>query len=85
MGVLAPLRWSLKPARGALGLAWVAALLLADAALCRFILRRTPYTEIDWTAYMEQIDQVFEGERNYTRISGGHGEQPQAYAQSCVR
>jgi len=30
-------------------------------------------TEIDWTAYMEQIEQVIAGERDYTKIKGGTG------------
>jgi alpha-1,3-mannosyltransferase len=30
-------------------------------------------TEIDWTAYMEQIQQYISGERDYTKISGGTG------------
>ncbi|KAI1006587.1 Dol-P-Man:Man(5)GlcNAc(2)-PP-Dol alpha-1,3-mannosyltransferase [Podosphaera aphanis] len=31
------------------------------------------YTEIDWRAYMEQVEQVIAGERDYTRIEGGTG------------
>ena len=30
-------------------------------------------TEIDWTAYMEQISQYVSGERDYTKIRGGTG------------
>jgi alpha-1,3-mannosyltransferase len=30
-------------------------------------------TEIDWTAYMEQVSQIVSGERDYTRIRGGTG------------
>lgn len=33
----------------------------------------TPDTEIDWTAYMEQISQYVSGERDYTQIRGGTG------------
>lgn len=30
-------------------------------------------TEIDWTAYMEQVAQFLQGERNYAVIKGGTG------------
>jgi alpha-1,3-mannosyltransferase len=30
-------------------------------------------TEIDWTAYMEQVQQYIGGERDYTLIEGGTG------------
>jgi hypothetical protein len=30
-------------------------------------------TEIDWEAYMQQIEQYVSGERDYTKISGGTG------------
>lgn len=30
-------------------------------------------TEIDWQAYMEQVAQFLEGERDYTMIKGGTG------------
>ncbi|RDA85910.1 hypothetical protein CP532_2721 [Ophiocordyceps camponoti-leonardi (nom. inval.)] len=30
-------------------------------------------TEIDWVAYMEQVDQFLSGERRYARIEGGTG------------
>ena len=30
-------------------------------------------TEIDWVAYMEQVKQFEEGERDYTNIKGGTG------------
>ena len=32
-----------------------------------------PDTEIDWTAYMEQVTQYVSGERDYTQIRGGTG------------
>ncbi|KAK3390727.1 glycosyltransferase family 58 protein [Podospora didyma] len=49
------------------------ALLLADALLCGLIIWKIPYTEIDWTAYMEQVSQFVSGERDYTAIKGGTG------------
>jgi alpha-1,3-mannosyltransferase len=30
-------------------------------------------TEIDWQAYMEQVEQYVSGERDYTKIYGGTG------------
>lgn len=44
-----------------------------DALLCWVIIKKIPYTEIDWTAYMEQVQQVVDGEREYTKIRGGTG------------
>ena len=48
-------------------------LLLADALLSVLIIRKIPYTEIDWQAYMQQIAQYRGGERDYTKIYGGTG------------
>ncbi|RKF54445.1 Dol-P-Man:Man-PP-Dol alpha-1,3-mannosyltransferase [Golovinomyces cichoracearum] len=48
-------------------------LLLGDALLCSLIIFFVPYTEIDWKAYMEQVEQIVMGERNYTVIRGGTG------------
>lgn len=50
-----------------------AALWLLDALLCWVIIKKIPYTEIDWTAYMEQVQQVVDGERDYANIRGGTG------------
>lgn len=49
------------------------ALYLADGLLCGLIIWKVPYTEIDWTAYMEQVSQILSGERDYTKIRGGTG------------
>ncbi|KAI9826093.1 MAG: dolichyl-P-Man:Man(5)GlcNAc(2)-PP-dolichol alpha-1,3-mannosyltransferase [Thelocarpon impressellum] len=55
-------------------LRWLCPLLLAaDAALCALIIYRVPYTEIDWRAYMEQIESYVAGERDYAKITGGTG------------
>ncbi|RCI10644.1 hypothetical protein L249_4440 [Ophiocordyceps polyrhachis-furcata BCC 54312] len=59
--------------RHALSSLVVPALWLLDAALCCLIIWRVPYTEIDWVAYMEQVDQFLSGERDYARIEGGTG------------
>lgn len=32
-----------------------------------------PDTEIDWRAYMQQVEQVLSGERDYTKIQGDTG------------
>ncbi|KAK5988091.1 Dol-P-Man:Man(5)GlcNAc(2)-PP-Dol alpha-1,3-mannosyltransferase [Cladobotryum mycophilum] len=44
-----------------------------DAVLCALIIWKIPYTEIDWVAYMEQVQQFVHGERDYTVIKGGTG------------
>ncbi|KUI68692.1 Dol-P-Man:Man(5)GlcNAc(2)-PP-Dol alpha-1,3-mannosyltransferase [Cytospora mali] len=48
-------------------------LLLLDAALCLVVIKKVAYTEIDWTAYMEQVQLFLDGERDYTKIEGGTG------------
>ncbi|KAH0541279.1 hypothetical protein FGG08_004203 [Glutinoglossum americanum] len=37
------------------------------------LLNDCPDTEIDWTAYMEQVTQYIDGERDYMLIKGGTG------------
>lgn len=53
-------------------LAWPG-LWLADAGLTGLITWRIPYTEIDWKAYMEQIELYNGGVRDYSKIRGGTG------------
>lgn len=53
-------------------LAWPA-LWLADAGLTGLITWKIPYTEIDWKAYMEQIESYNSGVRDYSQIRGGTG------------
>ncbi|KAI1306807.1 glycosyltransferase [Xylaria venustula] len=48
-------------------------LFILDALLCAAVIWKVPYTEIDWKAYMEQIEQFVAGERDYTVIKGGTG------------
>ncbi|KAI0423166.1 glycosyltransferase [Xylaria grammica] len=48
-------------------------LFLLDALLCAVVIWKVPYTEIDWKAYMEQVEQYVAGERDYTVIKGGTG------------
>ncbi|KAL8904821.1 MAG: hypothetical protein Q9207_003015 [Kuettlingeria erythrocarpa] len=53
---------------------WLSPLLIAaDACLCALIIVKVPYTEIDWEAYMQQVSQYLDGERDYTLIKGGTG------------
>ncbi|KAF7193932.1 Dol-P-Man:Man(5)GlcNAc(2)-PP-Dol alpha-1,3-mannosyltransferase [Pseudocercospora fuligena] len=53
---------------------WIAPLqILGDAALCALVVYAVPYTEIDWTTYMQQITLYLNGERNYSKISGSTG------------
>ncbi|KAI6364692.1 dolichyl-P-Man:Man(5)GlcNAc(2)-PP-dolichol alpha-1,3-mannosyltransferase [Pyricularia oryzae] len=48
-------------------------LLAFDGLLCGLIIKKVPYTEIDWTTYMQQIKQYVTGERDYTKITGSTG------------
>ncbi|KAL2011569.1 hypothetical protein VTN00DRAFT_4287 [Thermoascus crustaceus] len=53
---------------------WIAPLLfLADTFLCVLIIWKVPYTEIDWTTYMQQVSLYLSGERDYTKIKGSTG------------
>ncbi|KAL5341562.1 glycosyltransferase [Aspergillus crustosus] len=53
---------------------WIAPLLnVSDGLLCALIIWNVPYTEIDWTTYMQQIRLYLSGERDYTRIEGSTG------------
>eukprot|EP00884_Botryococcus_braunii_P014202 jgi/Botrbrau1/22783/Bobra.0132s0109.1 len=49
------------------------ALLAFEAILCLLIVKKVPYTEIDWTAYMEQVQGFMKGERDYKELRGGTG------------
>ncbi|KAH8808876.1 glycosyltransferase family 58 protein [Xylogone sp. PMI_703] len=40
---------------------------------CKYLSFPLPHTEIDWVAYMEQVEQYIQGERDYTQIKGGTG------------
>ncbi|KAL4802279.1 glycosyltransferase [Aspergillus unguis] len=53
---------------------WLAPLLnVGDGLLCALIIWKVPYTEIDWTTYMQQIQLYLSGERDYTLIEGSTG------------
>lgn len=38
-----------------------------------FIVQRVKYTEIDWTAYMQQCDGFLNGTTNYSHLKGNIG------------
>jgi hypothetical protein len=42
-----------------------------QAAICIAIISKVKYTEIDWTAYMQQAELFLEGERDYSKLIGG--------------
>jgi len=48
-------------------------ILVAEALLGYVIIEKIPYTEIDWIAYMEEVDTYESGERDYRNIRGGTG------------
>lgn len=48
-------------------------LLLAETAILVSIIFFIPYTEIDWIAYMEEVEMCLNGELDYRSISGGTG------------
>ncbi|ORY85738.1 glycosyltransferase [Protomyces lactucae-debilis] len=48
-------------------------LVLFDAVLCAGIIWRVSYTEIDWRAYMQQVELYLSGTRDYKQINGQTG------------
>lgn len=54
-------------------LAFVTLLLLGELALGCLIIYKVPYTEIDWVAYMQEVDFWLEGEYDYRKIYGDTG------------
>mmetsp|Transcript_4985 Transcript_4985/g.7617 ORF Transcript_4985/g.7617 Transcript_4985/m.7617 type:complete len:458 (-) Transcript_4985:22-1395(-) len=52
---------------------WIALLLIAESLLSTLIVKRVPYTEIDWIAYMQEVTTYQNGERDYTNIRGDTG------------
>ncbi|CCK68668.1 dolichyl-P-Man:Man(5)GlcNAc(2)-PP-dolichol alpha-1,3-mannosyltransferase KNAG_0B02260 [Huiozyma naganishii CBS 8797] len=49
-------------------------LLLGESMALKFITKQIPYTEIDYEAYMEQIDMIVKDKNlNYAEIRGGTG------------
>lgn len=52
---------------------FLSCLIAAEFALGCLIIRKVPYTEIDWVAYMEEVDFWLDGEYDYRKIHGGTG------------
>jgi len=50
-----------------------ALVLLGDAALTQLIIRFVPYTEIDFSTYIEQVALYDKGERDYALLTGSTG------------
>ena len=49
-------------------------LLLGEVVLSTIIIKKVPYTEIDWKAYMDEVQPVIQhGERNYSKLRGETG------------
>jgi alpha-1,3-mannosyltransferase len=53
--------------------AWIVLLLIAESLLTTLIVKRVPYTEIDWVAYMQEVTTYQNGERDYINIRGDTG------------
>jgi len=51
----------------------LALLLLAELLFCLLIIWKVPYTEIDWRAYMEEVEGYLKGDTNYYNLKGGTG------------
>ncbi|GMS84635.1 hypothetical protein PENTCL1PPCAC_6810 [Pristionchus entomophagus] len=46
---------------------------IVEAVVSLLIVKRVPYTEIDWSTYMQQVALYDKGERNYSKIEGDTG------------
>lgn len=51
----------------------IIAVLIADLCLCLLIISKVSYTEIDWKAYMQEVEGFLQGERNYLNLKGDTG------------
>lgn len=53
---------------------WICILILiGEYFILNFIIKNVPYTEIDYSTYMQQILQIEQGERDYSKIGGDTG------------
>ena len=51
----------------------MALLVLAEVAINSLIVLRVPYTEIDWKAYMQEVEGFWNGTTDYEQLRGGTG------------
>ena len=51
----------------------IALILVFDAVLSLVIIKKVSYTEIDWIAYMQEVEGFLHGERNYSLLRGDTG------------
>ncbi|KAH8924355.1 glycosyltransferase family 58 protein, partial [Atractiella rhizophila] len=63
--------------------AWSIFLGLFEVLLNGIIIRYVPYTEIDWSTYMQQVALFLAGERDYSQIKGDTG--PLVYPAGFLR
>lgn len=49
------------------------ALLVAEIVVNMLVIWKIKYTEIDWEAYMEEVEGVINGTYDYTNLRGGTG------------
>jgi alpha-1,3-mannosyltransferase len=52
---------------------FVGSLIVAECLLGSLIIHKVPYTEIDWVAYMQEVDFWLDGEYDYLKIYGNTG------------
>ena len=52
---------------------FVGCLIIAECCLGALIILKVPYTEIDWVAYMQEVDFWLDGEYDYLKIHGDTG------------
>ncbi|XP_038672834.1 dol-P-Man:Man(5)GlcNAc(2)-PP-Dol alpha-1,3-mannosyltransferase isoform X1 [Scyliorhinus canicula] len=50
-----------------------ACLWLAEICVNLWVIRKVPYTEIDWRAYMSEVEGVINGTYDYTQLKGDTG------------
>ncbi|NWT51722.1 ALG3 mannosyltransferase, partial [Erythrocercus mccallii] len=50
-----------------------ACLCLAEGGVNLWVIRRVPYTEIDWKAYMQEVEGFANGTLDYTQLKGDTG------------
>ncbi|KAM9315996.1 dol-P-Man:Man(5)GlcNAc(2)-PP-Dol alpha-1,3-mannosyltransferase [Gastrophryne carolinensis] len=48
-------------------------LCLLELGVTRWVIQRVPYTEIDWRAYMDEVEGVLNGTYDYTKLQGDTG------------